>query len=232
MSSFIDHEFGEITVHKRRGVRSVHIKIGNDGRYQATAPFYTPVIFIKQIVNSSRAELRKLAERTSIAQPYTDGQAIGKRHTLSVVPTQMVKKPSIKVVRERLIVYLPPGNSLEEPEVQQQVRDAVITILRREAKAYLPKQLATLASENGFRYDHIRFSHAGGRWGSCSSKGTISLNIALMKLPDELIRYVLIHELCHTREMNHSTRFWAEVGTFDPRYKLHKRQIAKYSPGV
>ena len=232
MSSFIDHEFGEITVHKRRGARSVHIKIGNDGRYQATAPFYTPVIFIKQIVNNSRSELRKLAEHSSIMQPYVDGQTIGKQHILSVVPTQMVKKPSIKVLRDRLLVYLPPSASLEEPEVQQQIRDTVITILRREAKAYLPKQLATLAHENGFKYDRVRFSHASGRWGSCSSNGTISLNIALMKLPDELINYVLIHELCHTREMNHSTKFWAEVGTFDPHYKLHKRQIAKYSPGV
>lgn len=232
MPSFVDHEFGEITVHKRRGIRSVHIKIGNDGRYLATAPFYTPLIFIKQIVNNSRAELRKLAERTSIAQPYTADQAIGKRHTLSVVPTQMVNKPSVKVVRERLIVYLPPEALLSDPGVQQQVRDTVITILRREAKAYLPKQLANLASEHGFRYDRVRFSHATGRWGSCSSNGTISLNIALMKLPDELISYVLIHELCHTREMNHSVQFWVEVSKLDPRYKLHKRQIAKYTPGV
>lgn len=232
MSSFIDQEFGEIAVHKRRGTRSVHIKIGTDGRYLATTPFYTPMMFIKQIVNNSRSELRKLAERTSIAQPYVDGQAIGKRHILSVVLTQMVKKPSIKVLRERLIVYLPPESSLEQLAVQQQVRDTVITILRREARAYLPKQLETLAREHGFQYERIRFSHASGRWGSCSNRGTISLNIALMKLPDELIRYVLIHELCHTKEMNHSSNFWLEVDKLDPLYKLHKRQITKYSPGV
>lgn len=232
MSSFTDHEFGEITVHKRRGTRSVHIKIGNDGRYQATAPFYTPLIFIKQVINNSRAELRKLAEHTSITQPYIDGQAVGKNHTISVVPTQMVKKPTTKVLRERLIVYMPPGVDLGQPEVQQQIRDTVITILRREAKAYLPKQLAALSHEHSFTYERIRFSHASGRWGSCSSGGTISLNIALMKLPDELIRYVLIHELCHTRQMNHSDAFWAEVAALDPHYKLHKRQIAKYTPAV
>ena len=232
MPSFIDQEFGEISVHKRRGIRSVHIKVGNDGRYQATAPFYTPLIFIKQVINNSRSELRKLAEHTSITQPYTDGQTIGKSYTLSVVPTQMVKKPSITVIREKLIVYMPPSAVLDDPDLQQQIRDTVITILRREAKAYLPTQLASLAREHGFTYGRVRFSHASGRWGSCSSNGTISLNIALMKLPDELINYVLIHELCHTREMNHSTKFWAEVGTFDPHYKLHKRQIAKYSPGV
>ncbi|HSW90778.1 MAG TPA: SprT family zinc-dependent metalloprotease [Candidatus Saccharimonadales bacterium] len=232
MSSFIDPEFGEIIVHKRRGMHSVHIKIGTDGRYAATAPFYTPLIFIKQVVNNAREDLRKLAAHTSTARPYENGQAIGKTHTLAVVPTQTVKNPTTKILRERLLVYLPPTSKLEDIAVQQQIRDTVVNILRQEAKAYLPNQLATLAKRHGFRYERIRFSHASGRWGSCSSTGTISLNIALMKLPDELIDYVLIHELCHTKHMNHSRRFWAEVEAINPRYRLHKIQIAAHSPGV
>lgn len=232
MPSFIDSEFGEITVHKRRGTHSIHIKVGTDGRYSATAPFYTPMIFVKQVINSSRAELRKLAEHTSITEPYVDGQAIGKTHSLAVVPTRMVKQPSTKILRDKLIVYLPPDAELSSLDVQQQIRDAAIVILRREAKSYLPNRLATLARSYGFSYTRVRFSHASGRWGSCSSKGTISLNIALMKLPDELIDYVLIHELCHTRQMNHSSAFWREVGAIDEHYKLHKRQIAKHTPAV
>jgi len=232
MSSFVDPEFGEIIVHKRRGMRSVHIKIGTDGRYAATAPFYTPMIFIKQVVNNSREELRRLAAHTSTTKPYKDGQAIGKTHTLAVVPTRTVKQPSTKILRERLLVYLPPTNTLDDSSVQQQIRDTVIRILRREAKASLPSRLAALAKKYGFAYERVRFSHASGRWGSCSSTGTISLNIALMKLPDELIDYVLVHELCHTRHMNHSKHFWAEVEAIDPLYRLHKRQIATHSPGV
>lgn len=232
MPSFIDAEFGEITVHKRRGMRSVHIKIGTDGRYTATAPLLTPLIFIKQVVNNSRDELRKLAEHTSITEAYSDGQAIGKHHTLAVIPTQMVKESSTKILRERLLVYLPPNSSLTDTDVQQQIRDTVIRVLRREAKDYLPNRLAELAKRYQFHYQRVRFSHASGRWGSCSSAGTISLNIGLMKLPDDLIDYVLIHELCHTRHMNHSAEFWSEVGAIDPHYKLHKRQTATHSPGV
>lgn len=232
MSSFIDSEFGEIIVHKRRGMRSVHIKIGTDGRYTATAPFYTPLIFVKQVVNSSREDLRRLAAHTSTTKPYEDGQAIGKNHTLAIVPTQTVKSPSTKILHEKLLVYLPPTSTIEDTAVQQQIRDTVVKILRREAKAYLPGQLAMLAKRHGFSYERVRFSHASGRWGSCSSTGTISLNIALMKLPSELIDYVLVHELCHTRHMNHSKHFWAEVGAINPHYRLHKRQIASHSPGV
>lgn len=232
MASFIDKEFGEITVHKRRGSRNIHIKVGTDGRYVATVPPFTPVLYIKQVINNSRDELRKLAQNTSVTQPYIDGQQIGQQHALAVVPTRMIKKPEVKVLRGKLVVYLPPDARLSDLEVQQQVRDAAITILRREAKAYLPGKLAEIAKQHGFHYERVRFSHAAGRWGSCSSTGTISLNIALMKLPIELIDYVLIHELCHTRQMNHSTAFWGEVGQLDPHYKLHKRQIAQHTPAV
>lgn len=232
MSSFVDPEFGEIVVQKRRGARNVRIKVGTDGRYVATAPTYTPLFYIKQIINASRADLRKLANNTSVTKPYVDGQPIGQHHILAVVPTQMVAHPTTKVQRERLLVYLPPTFSLEESSVQQQVRDAVITILRREAKAYLPNRLATLASQYGFHYERIRFSHASGRWGSCSSTGTISLNIALMKLSPELIDYVLIHELCHTRQMNHSSAFWTEVGKYDSHYWAHRQLIKHETPTV
>ena len=232
MTSFIDPEFGEITVNRRRGSRSVRIKLGLDGRLVSTAPLYTPVIFIKRIVGSSRSELRKMLQQPGASENYTDGQIIGKNHQLVVVQTSMVKKPSTKVVRQKLLVYLPPGNTIKDTDVQQIIRDSVIKILRREAKATLPGRLQALAAQHGFSYQRIRFSHSSGRWGSCSSAGTISLNIALMKLPDELINYVLLHELCHTRQMNHSPAFWDELQRYDPHLRLHKRQIKLHTPSV
>ncbi len=206
--------------------------MGTDGRLVATAPFHTPLMFIRGVVNSSRAELRKITEHTSGATPYSDGQQIGKSHSLAVVTTGLVKEPATKIQRQKLLVYLPSSHTLESSEVQQLVRNTVIIILRKEAKADLPHRLRKLATLHGFSYSKIRFSHASGRWGSCSSEGTISLNIALMKLPDELIDYVLIHELCHTRHMNHSPAFWREVERYDPHYRLHKRQISRETPSV
>ena len=232
MSSFTDSEFGEIIVHKRRGSRNVSIKMGTDGRLVATVPPYTPLLFIKQVVARSRQALRTMAQANNRPAEYVDGQPIGKGHTLKAVSTGMVAEPKVSIKHQTLIVYLPQSTTLTSQQVQQLIRDAAVKILRREATAELPARLAELAKRHGFTYTRVRFSHAGGRWGSCSSTGTISLNIALMKLPDELITYVLIHELCHTRHMDHSAAFWQEVGKYDPHFRLHRRQIQRETPSV
>ncbi|MGB4762369.1 MAG: SprT family zinc-dependent metalloprotease [Candidatus Saccharimonas sp.] len=232
MSSYIDAEFDEIIIRKRLGTTRVHIRIGTDGKLVVTAPRYTPLMYIKQVVNSSREELRTMLAQTGSGQQYIEGQSIGKSHTLRAIHTGMVARPEVKVTRQTLVVSLPPSHSLTDKLVQRLVRDETIKILRREAKAYLPRRLKYLASEHDFSYERIRFSHSSGRWGSCSSNGTISLNIALMKLPHELIDYVLIHELCHTRQMNHSAAFWSEVERYDPHYRLHRQQIKRETPTV
>ena len=226
-----DPEFGEIVI-MRRATRYTRIKLGTDGRFVVTSGRLVPLAFIRSFIEQSREDLRKIAKDSSIAQPYRDGQLIGKTHQLAIVPTQMIKQPEIRTMRGKLLVKLPPEFSLDNQELQQQIRDEAIKILRRDAKKYLPPLLEELAGTYGFAYQRVRFSHAGSRWGSCSSNGTISLNIALMKLPDELIRYVLIHELCHTRHMNHSTAFWREVERYDPRYRLHRQQLKRQTPIV
>jgi predicted metal-dependent hydrolase len=232
MTIIKDLEFGDITVRRMAKSRHVRIRVATDGRYVATAPTYTPVYFIKRVIQDSRDELRKLAAHTSHHMPYLNGQQIGKSHQLAVISTGMVSAPEASVQRQRIVIKLPHGTSAEQSEVQQLIRDTVAKVLRKEAKAYLPKRLKYLADQHGFTYERVRFSHSGGRWGSCSSSGTISLNIALMKLPHELIDYVLIHELCHTRQMNHSPAFWQEVAAYDPLFKLHKQLIKRETPSV
>ena len=88
--------------------------------------------------------------------------------------------------------------------------------VREEARAYLVPLLRTLAHEHGFSYSGpcIRFQKS--RWGSCSAKGGINLNACLLFLPEPLTRYILMHELCHTRQMNHSAAFWKLLFALDP----------------
>ena len=171
-----------------------------------------------------------LAEQ-SAGTAYEHGMQIGKSHTLIVRPAT-VKRPAASRHGQQIIVRLPADKTLDTPDVVRVVRDSVIEALRVEAKSYLTKRLAYLARQHGFNYEKLRFSHASGRWGSCSSSGTISLNIALMKLPFELIDYVLVHELSHTIQMNHSSEFWALVETADPQYKAHRRSLKNETPSI
>ena len=128
-----------------------------------------------------------------------------------------------KVIREKL--------PINNPETQR-ARDYQKKILMKKAKEYLPYRLEYYAKLYGYKYDKCRLTHANTRWGSCSSNRTISLNIGLMKLPEVLRDYVILHELAHLHHMDHSRAFWAEVYEHDKNYKLHEKKLKLFNPGV
>lgn len=229
MPTVHDEEFGDITV--RRSVRSsaVRISVAPSGMLRASLPPYAPLFMLKRMINSSREQLRGMLEQHRPAYDIIDGQQIGKSHRLKIIRSS---KTSIKRYKQQISVILGPSDTIADTHVINETRRVIAEALRIEAKSYLPKRLRYLASQHGYHYERVRFSHASGRWGSCSSTGTISLNIALMKLPLEIIDYVLIHELAHTKQMNHSTKFWQLVEDIDPSYKLHRRLLKSYSPTI
>jgi len=229
MPTITDEEFGTITVRRSTKATQVRLRVAPDGTLRASMPVYAPLFLLKRLIKSSRAELRKMIEQAQPHSSYHDGQQIGKSHTLIVKRGTKVEATRNK---QHIIVTLPEGKTLADPEVIRKVRDASIAALRLEAKSYLPKRLQYLADQLGFQYEKVRFSHASSRWGSCSSTGTISLNIALMKLPFELIDYVIVHELAHTIEMNHSEQFWQLVSQGDPLYKQHRRTLKEEAPSI
>lgn len=229
MATIHDEEFGEITV--RRSVRSsaVRISVAPGGTLRASLPPYAPLFMLRRLINSSRSQLRTMLMGQQPAYELRDGEPIGKSHHLKIIRSSRM---AVKRYKQQITVILGPTDEITDPAVIREVRDAIAAALRVEAKSYLPKRLAYLARQLDCHYDKVRFSHASGRWGSCSTSGTISLNIALMKLPFELIDYVIIHELCHTKQMNHSPKFWALVEAADPSYKLHRRLLKSHSPTI
>lgn len=97
--------------------------------------------------------------------------------------------------------------------------------VHQQAIAYLLQRLDVLAKQCGFEYQYCSVRHAKTRWGSCSATKAISLNAALLLLPKQLIDYVILHELCHTRQLNHSAQFWQEMQRVDPDYLTHRQQL-------
>ncbi len=141
--------------------------------------------------------------------------------------TNFLIKHYLSLNRKKIRENLP----LKDPS-SQRARDAKKKLLARQAKEYLPYRLEYFAKLYGYKYDNVRLSHANTRWGSCSSNKTISLNIGLMQVPEQLRDYVIIHELAHLNHMDHSREFWQEVKAHDPKYLMHRKRLKMFTPGV
>ena len=113
------------------------------------------------------------------------------------------------------------------PEVQP-VDPAEVERLRVAAKAYLPARLQELASQHGFHYTGVTIKNNVSNWGSCSARGHINLNLRLMQVPAQLQDYVMLHELCHLRHMNHGPAFHALLESLCPDHRELSRQLRAY----
>lgn len=97
--------------------------------------------------------------------------------------------------------------------------------VRIQAKKHLPRFLENVSRQIKLPYAKVTIRDQRTRWGSCSAEKTISLNYKLLFLPPELVRHIIIHELCHTVHLDHSERFWQLVAKFDPDWQVHRKTI-------
>lgn len=228
MTDLTDHEFGDISVRISPTAKRISIKLAPSGNLRISAPSLTPKFVIKTVINKSRPEIRSMLEQQQTT--YLTDQEIGKSHSLVIQAGS--SSFDINTIGTKIVVNTTPDIDISNQTAQSSIRSHILKALRKEAKSYLPRRLSYLAKQHGFDYKTTKLTHASSRWGSCSSSGTISMNISLMRLPFELIDYVLIHELCHTKHMNHSNDFWQLVGQYDPAFEHHRRELKKYTPSI
>lgn len=100
--------------------------------------------------------------------------------------------------------------------------------LRAQAKIQLPPRLAALAAAHGFTYARVCIKNNVSNWGSCSVRGNINLNLRLLTLPERLQDYVMLHELCHLKEMNHGPRFHALLESVCPGHRELEKELRTY----
>ncbi len=148
-------------------------------------------------------------------------------HTL-VMRTHERQSLRMEATGPWLAVYYPAGVEATHPRVQEFVRTAILKTLRFEAQKYLPAHTRELALQHGFALGEVKVRNNTSRWGSCSGTNNINLNIHLMRLPQPLIDYVVLHELAHTREKNHGPAFWALLEKILPGARRLDKQLNKY----
>ena len=122
---------------------------------------------------------------------------------------------------------------LQEYEKRRQTfKEVFQSISKTEARKRIITRLVELARQYGFTYNKVSIRNQRTRWGSCSAKGNISLNVKLVALPPELSDYVILHELAHTRVHNHSKRFWQELDKYVGDGKAKAKKMVEYGLGI
>ena len=129
-----------------------------------------------------------------------------------------------------LSIDYPQELNIEDSQTQTYFWNAINYFLRKEAKRILPHQTQILADNYGFSFTDVKIQSSKTRWGSCNREKNINLSFYLMLLPQHLVDYVILHELCHTKEMNHSIRFWEWMDQVtDGEAKKLRSELKNYS---
>lgn len=220
MKTEINHPgIGPVIVCKSRRARRVSISVRPPGTVRLALPWGVPVAeglgFLESKAEWIARAKEKIARKTPAPQPL--GMPYSTRsHDLWLDPASTARV-AVSVLpaagadgeesRGRIRITYPAHRHYTDPEVQQGIRKGIEMAWRAEARAILPGRTETLAAAHGFRYRSLTPRNTRTRWGSCSARDDISLSIKLMKLPDHLIDYVILHELCHTVHKNHGPRF-------------------------
>lgn len=221
-------DIGQIDIYKHQAARSLRVTIQPHGQVRVTIPRWLPYKAGIEFARSRSQWIQQHRMRPSILE---DGQRIGKSHRLRFIQIDSTA-PKTLVKNLTVTVYYSKYQAFSDETVQNRAKKAAEKALRSEAEALLPQRLSTLAGTYGFRFKSVGVRRLKSRWGSCSSKGDITLNSYLMTLPWELIDYVLLHELTHTQIHSHGSEFWDKMMTCDPHSKDNRKSLKTYSPAL
>lgn len=198
---------GKVFYKRDTRIKRLSIRFSRDGNICVNIPFFVVFKTAEQFLLTNKDLLiKKRLEFDSRLKLAIITDTKTRFYEFRLVPQL---KFGIKKSNNLVELYYPSNLSASSSEVQAEAKRVLEKIYRLEAKTILPKRIAKLATDNGFIFNKVTIRNTKSRWGSCSANNNISLSLHLMKLPDHLIDYIILHELCHTVEKNHGVGFWA-----------------------
>ncbi len=219
-------EIGKVVYQQNDRAKRLIIKIKSYDLVSVTIPKSTSFSKAENFLLSGKDWILQAKNKMQNVRPqviYTeDVERITKLHSLVFKTFIDPKYTSMRAnISDNIItVFLPQGVNKTETKVQDFVKQCIKAAYANEAKTYIPNRIKELAKRFNFSYLQVKVNSAQTRWGSCGSDNSINISCFIMKLPDYLIDFVLLHELCHTIHKNHGPLFYdllrkVSEGNFD-----------------
>tara|TARA_B110000003_G_scaffold267244_1_gene295240 strand:+ start:2791 stop:3531 length:741 start_codon:yes stop_codon:yes gene_type:complete len=212
-------------IRKSNRARRINLRIRSKEKVVLTLPRWTSLregySFLNQQKKWLDKNVRKFPSICSLVQYFSSGGRVwlsDNFHLLTCLKMSDQVKVFHEISNEEIKLYFPADKMPEE---------IIFSFLRALAKKNLIARLSSLSDERGLKWNKVRIGNQKSRWGSCSAKGTISLNWRLVLLPFEIGNYVILHELAHLRHLNHSSEFWEHLNNICPDAKLLDKKLRK-----
>jgi predicted metal-dependent hydrolase len=234
LERIIEHKIlGTVTLRKVRRSRSLKISVRSK-KVLVTLPFSSSfkdaLAFLQQRESWVQNALLKENRRQTKFTPETDFGTYSRK--VQLIPDNR-QNVWVKVGNEVVEIYYPSSRDINDTVLQEVIRKAIEHAWKVEAHEVLPARIKALAEQHGLNYKRLSIRSSQTRWGSCSFDNSINLSIHLMHLPDHLIDYVILHELCHTRHKNHGPAFWAYLNEMTGgKARIYDRQMKMHSTRV
>jgi predicted metal-dependent hydrolase len=228
-----DAELGTIEFVRNERSKHIRVRILGSGLKVTLPPMATQEDALK-FINSIRAKLiqkqEKLEKGLEKRNILIDENS--RLQTLTfVVEAKPVERKNIyfSLKSSALTIEFPLGTNCNDTITQQYFWNGISHFLRKEAKRLLPDRTKQLAQKFGFTFSTVKIQSSKSRWGSCSQSQSINFSLYLMLLPVHLVDYVILHELCHTKEMNHGHNFWRWMDRVtDGKSKEMQKELKNY----
>jgi len=209
-----------------RRARRLSMRVFPGGRVEVVVPPGVGIPAIERFVARHRDWAERRSREFALLVPHGHSRRpqavelalLGRRWDVEYLPAS---RSSVQDDGDGMLVVRTTAHS------DRHVGAALLRWLTRLAAIELGQRLETLAGEVGIDYAQLHLRRQRTRWGSCSAAGTISLNVCLMFQRPAVVRYLMIHELCHRRHMNHSDRYWRLVGSLEPHWRALDAELIK-----
>jgi predicted metal-dependent hydrolase len=217
-----------VKVVKRKKARRIKITLENDGGVRVSIPYFVPY----QVgINFAKSKINWIMDKRVVPKKINEFEQVGKSHRISLEKANG-QRITTKLENLTIKVFIPEGVEKFDSQVQSAIRKVSRKALLKEATELLPQRVEAISNKHGFKYTNIGFKYTKSRWGSCDNLKNLNFNPNMMNLPWDLIDYVIVHELCHTRKMHHQPDFWQEVENIIPNFKEQRKRLKEIRDNI